>query len=403
MGQVPLADKQQGWVWAALPAGYRQARVVALGRPPTDIELDDVLRDLDVAEALLLAWPGRTHRAAPTLRRLRNTGLHGEKLTIANQTVVAAARSRARSLLDAVSDEAARATGLELTRKSVTSLSTGTTLAELRGKSGERLALRIAGGPAAELLDRSADAVTALLGPGVTRVVRECVPAPIARGVSGPVTWMLEAWAPGHHPRRLSTALWEECIGFLASLHAAPRPTRSPEWSLGPDFAAMGRHVDSDGLRALARLESELDKRLAGLPRGWTHGDFWPANLVASSGRLSAVLDWDSATPSGLPLLDLMHLILMSDRRARRMPHGQRSLRVLGELVRSRSDPRIRRDLAAIGVSAAPMTLEALVWAYWASRTGRDLRTFANRPGRESWMNANLHQPLRELARAGWS
>jgi hypothetical protein len=398
---LSLADRQHGWIWAALPTGCRHPRVVEFGRPPTGTELDEAVSQLGTADALLVAWPGERRRAAPALRRLRSTGLEGERLTIAKQTVVAAARTRAPSLLDAISNDAARAVGIELKRRSVTSLSTGTTLVDLRGPSGERFALRLAGGPAAVLLERSIDAVASLVGPGVTRGVRERVPAQLASGVSGPVSWTLELWARGRHPRRLSAALWDECLEFLASLHAAPRPRGAPDWSLAPDFAAIARHADADGRRTLARLESMLERQLAGLPRGWMHGDFWPANLVASAGCLTAVLDWDSATPSGLPLLDLMHLLLMSDRRARRLPHGQRSLQVLLPLAQNGGDARMRRYCALRGAPAAARALEPLALAYWVSRTGRDLRTFANRPSRPDWMRANVHTPIAEVARSG--
>jgi hypothetical protein len=101
-------------------------------------------------------------------------------------------------------------------------------------------------------------------------------------------------------------------------------------------------------------------------------------------------------------MLDLMHLLLLSDRRARRLPHGSRSLDVLLPLAKRGGDARMRRYCEATATSSSPPTLEGLALAYWVSRVGRDLRTYENRPRRKAWMDANLHQPLAKLAQAGW-
>jgi hypothetical protein len=463
---APLANRDHGWIWAALPAGCRlvlaigdpelaaslrsagleveveagsppgsaaghaglRTTVVALGRLPTPAELAAAIVELEPSDAIALALPEDGRRAAMILRRLREAGLEASALAIGAgahrrareraraafarrprrtvRAVVLAARRPVRSLLDEVSARAADAIGRELARRSVTVLSTGTVLAELAGPSGDRFALRLGGGPAADLLARSGDNVAALLGAGAPSAVRERLPVPLARGSTGPVRWTLERWVSGARPVRMSARLWNECLAFMVALHRAPALApggrNGAAWNLEADLRAIEQHADDRGQHTLARLEAELRQRLADVPRGWAHGDFWPANLVVEGARLLAVLDWDSASAGAPAMLDLMHLLLLSDRRARRLPHGSRSIEVLLPLAQGGGDARMRRYCAATGTPGAASTLEGLAVAYWVSRVGRDLRTYQNRPGRRAWMDANLHRPLQALAQAGW-
>jgi aminoglycoside phosphotransferase (APT) family kinase protein len=449
----PLANRYHGWVWAALPPGCRRVRVVgdpglaellraadidvgeegpgprtmlvAFGRPPSAAELEAV-EHVGPRDAVAVAWPGNGRDTARVTGRLRTAGLETHTLAVASRhrraldrarsvlarrarwrghTVVIGASAPARWLLQETLARAAHAVDMELTQRAVTVLSTGTVLAELASPSGERFALRIAGGPAAGLLERAGSNVAAVLAADPPDPVGQRLPVPLAVGRVHPVIWTLEEWISGDRPTRLSPALWSECLAFLVGLHrtgAADATRTLHAWSLEPDFRALERFADERARRTLARLQAELQGRLADVPRGWAHGDFWPANLLVDGRNLVAVLDWDSATPGTPALLDVMHLLLLSDRRARRLTHGSRSLRVLLPLARDGGDARMRRYCAATATPSGASTLEGLALAYWVSRVGRDLRTFENRPSRRAWMEANLHQPVRELARRGW-
>jgi SAM-dependent methyltransferase len=48
------------------------------------------------------------------------------------------------------------------------------------------------------------------------------------------------------------------------------------------------------------------------LPLVWSHGDFWPGNLLSlgSCTRLTGVVDWEFVDSEGLPLMDLLQLLL---------------------------------------------------------------------------------------------
>jgi aminoglycoside phosphotransferase (APT) family kinase protein len=111
--------------------------------------------------------------------------------------------------------------------------------------------------------------------------------------------------APPHHPEQL-----EQMADMLVRIHRAPvdaelaRHMQLPEvwWGAAP---VQGRELDASldeaGVRA-ALLQ-------AGRPRHANapvllHGDYWPGNLLWRSGKLAAVLDWESAK-LGEPLYDL--------------------------------------------------------------------------------------------------
>lgn len=78
-----------------------------------------------------------------------------------------------------------------------------------------------------------------------------------------------------------------------------------------------GTDADLDSLDAMRQ-------RLAGVPvpRGVMHGDFWPGNLLVSEGRVSGVMDWETASVSGLCASDLGRFVtaysLYLDRHTRR-------------------------------------------------------------------------------------
>ena len=90
------------------------------------------------------------------------------------------------------------------------------------------------------------------------------------------------------------------------------------------DIRLLENYADEAGKRTLNNLRDELCDRLADLTLGWGHGDFWQENLLTDGERLVAVLDWDTATPASLPMLDLMDLIALSRRRDRGLTPGPR-------------------------------------------------------------------------------
>jgi aminoglycoside phosphotransferase (APT) family kinase protein len=233
------------------------------------------------------------------------------------------------------------------------------------------------------------------------------VPWPLAHGELGLARWSLEAKAPGRHPRRVAVGLWRDCLAFLIALHrlgcdGTTAGSAGLDEVLRSQAQHVGAHADGDCAAALERIASDLAERLATLPLGWAHGDFWAENLLVDRGGLGTVVDWDWAEPHGLPALDLMDLIALSRRRIRDVAPGQRLLEMLWPLTRAGGDERLRTYCAAVDVPADARTLEALAVAYWLDRTARDLRPFADRSRRSAWLQSNLRVPLAALEAAGW-
>ena len=450
------AGPRHGWIWSALPAGCRTARVegddelaallagaglseAAPGAAPQVVVLQapapgDVARHaqaLREGDLLAVVWPtagadgGRLRRlvgrAAPGAGRAAraaqaeasgaglvtwrlDTGERGRRHTLepgegaigpGRHPILLASRGAAvRTVLDAALAAASEGREEPLVPAVTRVLASGTVLVELR----DGLLLRVAGGPAARLLQH-ASAAQAALASADPAVASRLVP-PLAAGEVPPAVWTLEARAAGVHPPGLTPEIVRDAQAFLAALFAAPDADVAAAVPLSEEAALLAAHV-RDPAR-LERIGARLEEQLAAVPRGWQHGDFWASNLLVVDGRLASVLDWDSAARRALPLLDLLHLIGHGDRDKRRLSHGTRCAERLWPLARSGGDERIREYCAATGTPDDPATLEALAVAYWLVRAARDVRTFADRTQRPAWMEANVHGPLDALREAGW-
>ena len=232
--------------------------------------------------------------------------------------------------------------------------------------------------------------------------VRVRLVEPVARGRIQAAAWSLERRRPGHHPRRLDSRLWGECIQFLAALRSLAAEGAPPLASLTAAWiGALEAHVDKAGARTLSELEERLIAELSGLTRGWGHGDLHPGNLLVEDGGLGTVLDWDAGAPDALPLLDLLHLIATARPAVRRLPHGLRCTRVLWPLAASGGDEHIDAYHDATGMERSRATLLALAHAYWLIRVARDLERFHAGADRNEWVEINVRRPLAELRSGG--
>ena len=148
---------------------------------------------------------------------------------------------------------------------------------------------------------------------------------------------------------------------------------------------------------AVRELGSDLEERLAGIPRGFAHGDFWAGNLLVEGGRLAGVVDWDFAGPGRLPLLDLLGLRLGAVRVGRRLSFGRALVEHLLPWARSGGDERTRAYCDAVGAPQAAGRLEDFVAALWLDTLARDLRTYADIGRRRGWAVENVRLVLSAL------
>ena len=279
-------------------------------------------------------------------------------------------------------------------------LGSGVLLRTVRGADGRRLALRVAAGTGAQALLRAV-AVTDELHASPDAAVSERIVSTLVRGTAGLAHYTLEPWVAGSTPRRLDAGLRDECLAFLEALARVPHGVERAGDLAVRDADQVATHASPEQRIVLARVAARLAAALGAVPCAWIHGDFWPGNLIVEHGRLAAVLDWDGATATGMPVADALHLIAMSDRVIRRLEHGGRCSEHLWPRAR-KDDPALRAVCTRLGVPDDPGTVEAFAVAYWLGRVARDLRMFADRRTRPSWMENNVWAPLAALEAAGW-
>jgi aminoglycoside phosphotransferase (APT) family kinase protein len=136
-------------------------------------------------------------------------------------------------------------------------------------------------------------------------------------------SWSIVRWLPGrsllHTSLRDPVAATAVLEQFLLALHQ-PAPTDAPSnpWRGVPLDArtdALHRHLQHlDGITDRRPVLTLWDRALSTSPWPgpplWLHGDLHPGNLLASRGRLSAVIDFGDLT-SGDPATDLAVLWML--------------------------------------------------------------------------------------------
>ena len=103
---------------------------------------------------------------------------------------------------------------------------------------------------------------------------------------------------------RLAATIWR-CCGSLPS--AGPRPR------------CCAKSSNCSKSCCATRLHGRE------LPFCWTHGDFWPGNLLLqpADGAIGGIIDWDRASADQIPLHDLLHLLAYTRKLQRRTELGE--------------------------------------------------------------------------------
>jgi hypothetical protein len=250
--------------------------------------------------------------------------------------------------------------------------------------------VRVAAGPGREHLRRQHAALDELWARTPPDLVAGRLPRPLAAGDRGLGGWLLEDRLPGAVPDAVAGRLLDDCADFLVCLHGCASS------EVGPSLAGAADTVNalSGGTRDdLRRLGERLDERLAGLPRGFGHGDFWRRNLLVDGGRLAGVVDWEHAGAGRLPVLDLLQLVATQPRYDGR---GITSVVVGGLLpwARAGGDDTVRRYGARLGLDLRPALLEDLVLAFWLDRLARQLDKCGDLGGSPRWAGDHVDPVL---------
>lgn len=151
------------------------------------------------------------------------------------------------------------------------------------------------------------------------------------------------------------------------------------------------------GRRAIERLAAELRDALAGrtLAVSWVHGDFAPGNILATpdGATLTGIVDWESARPADLPLLDLLQLLLST----RMSVQG----RELGDVVRAlldgsewSPDEQALLDAARSALPGDAVEMRALVLLCWLRHVAANLAKSTHYAGHRLWVAKNIETVL---------
>ncbi|HEX5505365.1 MAG TPA: aminoglycoside phosphotransferase family protein [Thermomicrobiales bacterium] len=280
------------------------------------------------------------------------------------------------------------------------------------------LKLPVTAAGAAGLLRQRATLATLRADPrlrGWSALLPEC----LAAGEVAGRFYLVERALPGH-PATDALAGRAASAPFLrAAADAIGELHRRTATTAAVDAAALDRWVDRPlGLlrgaraaaprapgqaRALDRLAAELRGALAGrrLCVGWTHGDYWPGNLLLAPGgaALTGIVDWDRAEAADLPLLDLVYLVLTTRQLATGRELGAVALALLDEAGWLAGE-RALLDAARAALPGASPATPALVLLAWLRHVAGNVVQSAGYARDRRWMANVVEIVLRRFAAA---
>jgi O-antigen/teichoic acid export membrane protein len=203
-------------------------------------------------------------------------------------------------------------------------------------------------------------------------------------------------------PARRDTFL-SSAVSAISELHRHTATLRCvgnamlDEWVHGP-INAISSTLPA-GLRAEAsNLAAMLDDRLRGqvVGVGWAHGDYLPVNLLAApNGQVSAIIDWCTASPDGLSVLDVATFVSMAEAMAGGEEFGPVVMRWLAGVPQAEAEVLVGCQSALGGSVLAPEVLVLLGWLKHVSAcVSRSDRMAAN----PVWNRRNVRVVVQEAA-----
>jgi aminoglycoside phosphotransferase (APT) family kinase protein len=159
-----------------------------------------------------------------------------------------------------------------------------------------------------------------------------------------------------------------------------------------PDATLLGRKLD--------QLEELLRRQIAGyeLPFSWTHGDFWPGNLLIqpSVGAVSGIVDWDRASAEQIPLHDLLHLLAYTRKLQRRSELGEEIIAYLlpaafGKYERS----LVKEAIELLDLPSGVDFFRAITLLYWLRFATTNLSRYAAFQRDSRWLKNNVFLVLK--------
>jgi phosphotransferase family enzyme len=283
------------------------------------------------------------------------------------------------------------------------------------GPVGERRALlKAADTPHGRLeLRQQTDALAALHADPRLQHWTPLIPRVLGTAEIGGAYCVTESLLPGEpgeqvlaDPARRGVFL-SSAVAAISELHrhtAAPRLVGDAElehWVHRP-LAEISRVLPRSLRGENDRLAALLDARLRGhvVGVGWTHGDYLPVNLLAApNGRVSAIVDWCTAEPGGMSVLDIAQFVPMAQAMADGEEFGPVVLRWLAGVPRPEADVLVGCQSALGGSVVAPEVLVLLGWLqHVSSCVSRSQRMAANPVWNRRNVRVVVHGAAEQLA-----
>jgi O-antigen/teichoic acid export membrane protein len=275
----------------------------------------------------------------------------------------------------------------------------------VRGPHGEPGVLKVAAdGRQAASLYREAQVLSLLRTDERLGGWRGLLPEPLDAGRVDGGAFLLTSRLPGrmlapNAARRLAPA----AAYTLAPLHSIGRTVREVDDTLlnmwvDEPAERIARAIDGNG--GLGRLKAVLRSDLAGrrVTLGWTHGDFYPGNLLSGiSGKVTGIVDWTQAREQDLLALDLMFWLLTVRAPGQPLEFGAR---VAAELERRWTPAECR--LIATVTDSDPMTRRTLLLLSWLRHVAGNLGKSDRYAGSVLWSRRNISPVLRLVTSDTW-
>lgn len=165
------------------------------------------------------------------------------------------------------------------------------------------------------------------------------------------------------------------------------------------EIEALSLLLNSENQDKLRHIERKLKKQLLGrrLKTVWSHGDYKLENVLfnMNSWAITGVIDWDLSNRAGLPLLDILYLLLYKSALMERQTVNQL---LLTKYLALRFDDRERGMLQKYSemIGLAIEDMQPLLILFWlhhiAKRSRQAMMDYSS--GREKWFTDNIYKVL---------
>jgi aminoglycoside phosphotransferase (APT) family kinase protein len=150
----------------------------------------------------------------------------------------------------------------------------------------------------------------------------------------------------------------------------------------------------------LNQLEQLLHSQIFGreLPFSWTHGDFWPGNLLIqpADGMIGGVVDWDRAAVDQIPLHDLLHLLAYTRKLQRRSELGEEIVSYLLPAAFSHYERAlVKQAIEQLDLPASVDFFRAITLLYWLRFAATNLSRYPSFQRDSRWLKQNVFLVLK--------